>query len=265
MMRISIVTPSYNQGQFLRRTIDSVLSQRGDFDLEYRVLDGASTDDTLDILRSYGDQLTWISERDGGQIAAINEGLRTANGDVVGWLNSDDVLESGALARVARAFEAHPRVEWVHGRCTIIDEHDREIRRWMSAYKHFRCKRHTFQKLLLGENYISQMTTFWRRSVHDQIGYLDPRHDLSFDYDFFLRLAKRGDPIYLEDTIAAFRWYNASKSGEGFARQLEQATEIALGFGEHDVWMTARTHAKRMTIMGIYRVLFAARSAGIRL
>jgi glycosyltransferase involved in cell wall biosynthesis len=263
MLRISLVTPSYNQGHFLRRTIDSVLAQRGDFDLEYRVLDGASTDDTLEVLRSYGDQVSWVSERDGGQIAAINKGLRAATGDVVGWLNSDDVLQPGALARVARAFEAHPRVEWVHGRCVIIDEHDREIRRWMSQYKHFRCKRHTFHKLLLGENYISQMTAFWRRSVHDEIGYLDPRHDLSFDYDFFLRLAKRGDPIYLDDTIAAFRWYDASKSGEGFVRQLAQATEIALAFGEHDAWMTARTHAKRLTIASIYRLLFAARSAGI--
>lgn len=265
MLRISLVTPSFNQGPFLRRTIDSVLSQRGDFDLEYRVLDGASTDETLDILCSYGDRVSWTSERDGGQIEAINKGLRAATGDVVGWLNSDDVLQPGALARVARAFEEHRRVEWVHGRCVIIDEHDREIRRWMSQYKHYLCKRHTFRKLLLGENYISQMTAFWRRSVHDEIGFLDPRHDLSFDYDFFLRLAKRGDPMYLEDAIASFRWYVASKSGGGFMRQLEQATEIALSFGEHDVLMTMRTHAKRMTIASIYRLLFAARSAGIRL
>lgn len=261
MLRISLVTPSYNQGAFLRRTIDSVLAQRGnDFELDYQILDGASTDDTLEILKAYGDRIQWVSEPDGGQIAAINKGLRAATGDIVGWLNSDDVLEPGALARIARAFAAHPRVEWVHGRCKIIDEHDREIRQWMSAYKHFRCKRHTFRNFLLGENYVSQMTVFWRRAVLDEIGYLDPKHDLSFDYDLFLRLARRGDPIYLEDTIAAFRWYDTSKSGEGYIRQLAQATEIALAFGEHDAWMTARTHVKRKAIETVYRVLFAARA-----
>src|SRR5262245_25539695 len=127
-MRISIITPSFNQAQFIRRTIDSVLSQDGDFELDYRVVDGGSTDGTIDILKSYGDRLAWTSESDRGQVDAINKGLARADGDIVSWLNSDDTLMPGALQRIVSAFEQHPETEWVHGRCPIIDEHDREVR-----------------------------------------------------------------------------------------------------------------------------------------
>src|SRR6476660_9299939 len=126
-MRISIVTPSYNQGAYIGRTIDSILSQEGDFELDYRVIDGGSTDDTVAVLKSYGDRVAWTSEKDKGQVDAINKGLAKATGDIVGWINSDDLLLPGALAKVADAFRARPSVEWVHGRCVIIDEHDQEV------------------------------------------------------------------------------------------------------------------------------------------
>jgi len=184
-MRISVVTPSFNQAQFIRRTIDSILGQTGDFELDYRVIDGGSTDGTIEILESYGDRLRWKSERDNGQVDAINKGLRETTGDVVGWVNSDDILLPGALARVAAAFEAHPEREWVHGYCKIIDRDDREVRRWVSAYKAFRARHHTLENFLT-ENYVSQMTAFWRRSVHDEIGYVDPTIRFAFDYDLFV-------------------------------------------------------------------------------
>ena len=259
-LRISLVTPSYNQAPFIGRTIDSVLSQTGDFELDYRVLDGASTDGTVELLRSYGDRVAWVSARDAGQVDAINKGLREATGDVVGWLNSDDVLLPGALARVAAAFTANPQAEWVHGRCVIIDEHDRPVRRWVSLYKHYRCQRHTFENLRT-ENYVSQMTAFWRRSVHAEIGYLDPELDLAFDYALFLALAQRGAPIYLPDELACFRWYDTSKSGAGFARQVDQATRIAARFGALSPWTRVRTEAKKLAIVNISRVLGVARSA----
>lgn len=263
-LRISIVTPSYNQGHYLKRTIDSIITQQGDFDLDYRVYDGGSTDTTLDVLRSYGDRVRWVSEKDKGQIDAINKGLRAATGDVVGWVNSDDTLRPGALARVAAAFASDPHVEWVHGRCAIIDENDREIRRWVSLYKHLRCKRHSFQNLLT-ENYISQMAAFWKRDVHQTIGYLDPTHDLSFDYELFLKLAERGDPIYIEDELACFRWYDTSKSGAGFARQIQQANDIARSFGDYGMWVRARTGMKKLAVVNVYRALVKARTAGIPL
>jgi glycosyltransferase involved in cell wall biosynthesis len=253
-VRFSIITPSYNQAVFIRRTIDSVLAQTGNFELDYRVVDGGSTDGTLDILRSYGSRIAWLSERDDGQVDAINKGLRAADGELFGWVNSDDVLLPGALDRVAAAFAAHPEAEWVHGRCRIIDEHDRTIRRWVSRYKHYRCRRHSFANLLT-ENYISQMSAFWRRRVHDEIGYLDPAYDLSFDYDLFLRLAERGAPVYLDDELSCFRMYGVSKSGAGFAAQLDQTTAIRARYGQPSGWTGLRAEAKKFAILNIYRAM----------
>ncbi|NVB77406.1 MAG: glycosyltransferase [Kofleriaceae bacterium] len=259
-MRVSIVTPSFNQAKFIGRTIDSVLSQTGDFELDYRVIDGGSTDDTIEILQSYGNRVNWVSEPDRGQVDAINRGLRAADGDIVAWLNSDDVLLPGALARIVAAFRAHPEIEWVHGRCKIIDEDDREVRRWVSAYKHFRAQRHTLQNFLT-ENYISQMTVFWRRDIQEELGYLSNAFRYAFDYDLFLRLAHRGDPFYIEEPTACFRWYETSKSGGGY---VEQMTETA-DRGAVSPHATLRTRlfgrAKKVAIIGTYRALALAREA----
>jgi glycosyltransferase involved in cell wall biosynthesis len=257
-LRISLITPSFNQARFIGRTIDSVLSQTGDFQLEYRVVDGGSTDGTIDVLKSYGPRLQWVSEVDQGQVDAINKGLSAATGQVVGWLNSDDLLLPGGLARVAEAFTGHPGTEWVHGRCEIIDEQDRAVRRWVSRYKHFRARRHSFANLLT-ENYVSQMTAFWRRSVHEQIGYLDPRWRLAFDYDFFLRLASRGDPVYIQSPIACFRWYPTTKSGSALGRQFDESIAISARYDVSRGWTAARRQAKNAAFKGIYRLLAAAR------
>jgi glycosyltransferase involved in cell wall biosynthesis len=258
-VKISLVTPSYNQAQFIERTIDSVLAQRGDFELDYKVIDGGSTDGTVDILKRYGDRLTWISERDRGQVDAINRGLRGATGDIVGWLNSDDVLMPGAFDRVATAFRDHPEIEWLHGRCMIIDEHDREVRRWISAYKHYRSRHHSLAAFLT-ENYVSQMTVFWRRGVHAEIGYLDPEIRYAFDYDLFLRLAQRGSPLYLEDPVACFRWYETSKSGGGFVVQMTETVEIASRSRAANNWTRVQALAKKSAIINIYRALGVART-----
>jgi glycosyltransferase involved in cell wall biosynthesis len=255
------VTPSFNQARFIGRTVDSVLSQEGPFELDYRVIDGGSTDGTRAILESYGAQLRWVSEPDQGQVDAINKGLQAATGDVVGWINSDDLLMPEALARVMEAFEATPTVEWVHGRCVIIDEIDRPIRRWVSLYKHYRCQHHSFDNLLT-EDYVSQMTAFWRRSVHDEIGYLDPRLNLAFDYDLFLRLARRGAPVYIKEPIACFRWYEASKSGGGFASQAREAAEVATRHGAGaNTWIHTRMRGKQAAIVGLYGAMRFARAA----
>lgn len=252
---ISIITPSFNHAQFIERTIQSILTQHGNFDLEYLVLDGGSTDGTVDILRRFDGQLIWSSTPDKGQVDAINKGLRAATGDIVGWVNSDDILMPGALAKVAAAFMTQPQVEWVHGRCEVIDLHDQPIRRWISAYKHFRAQRHSFRNLLT-ENYVSQMTTFWRRRVHVEIGYLDESLKLAFDYEFWLRLAKRGDPIYLEDRIACFRWYETSKSGANYKRQFEEDAEIAAQYVPSDDWLLgARKRLKNIAIYNIYQIM----------
>ncbi len=263
-LRVSLVTPSYNHAQFIERTIDSVLSQRGDFDLDYRVIDGGSKDGTVEILKRYGDRLSWKSERDRGQVDAINKGLRSATGDIVGWLNSDDVLMPGALDRVVTAFQRHPQVEWLHGRCLIIDEHDREVRKWITAYKHFRAQRYSLQGLLT-ENFVSQMTVFWRRGVHEEVGFLDDTYKFAFDYDFWVKLAERSDPLYLPEPIACFRWYETSKSGEGFVIQMTETADRGARAKGASAWTYVSANVKKNAIINIYRALGYARGVAGRL
>lgn len=225
-MKISLVTPSYNHGEFIARTIDSVLAQTGDFELEYVVLDGASSDQTHEILSSYADRLTWKSQPDDGQIDAINKGLSSATGDIVGWLNSDDVLLPGALQRVADIFRRNSNCQWLHGDCKVIDREDREIRKWISAYKRYHALRYSRSRLLT-RNFISQMTVFWRRELMGQVGYLDPSLKLAFDYDYWLRLSAVCPPEYTRARLAAFRWYDSSKSGANYRAQFAEDALIA--------------------------------------
>jgi GT2 family glycosyltransferase len=218
-------------------------------------VDGGSNDGTIEILEKYGDRIHFTSEPDRGQTDAINKGLRAATGDIVGWLNSDDLLLPGAIDRIVAAFSEHPEAQWVHGRCEIIDERGRPVRRWVSLYKHWMAKRHTFERLL-GDNYICQMTTFWRRSAQEQIGYLDPDLTLAFDYEYWMRLAKRGAPVYLSDRIACFRWYDTSKSGANYVEQFRQNTEIAMRHAPPGMrWLRLRKRAKNAVYATIYRLI----------
>lgn len=257
--KITLVTPSLNQGTFVERTVRSVLDQEGDFNLEYLVYDGGSTDGTLEVLRKYEGPLRLVVEPDAGQSNAINKGLRAATGDVIGWLNSDDLLYPGALARVCEAFRARPDLPWLHGRCEIVDEHDRPIRRWVSAYKDFRCRRYSRRSLLV-ENYVSQMTVFWRRSAMERAGWLDESMRYSFDYEYWLRLSALGDPVYLEDRIAAFRWYTSSKSGSSFERQFREDEEAFRRHAPPGALLRAHKRLRTAQIVGAYRLLRALRA-----
>ena len=257
-LRISIVSPSFNQVPFVARAIESVLGQEGDFELDYHIVDGGSTDGTLDVIARYAGRLSWVSEPDQGQADAINKGLARAAGDVVGWLNTDDVLAPGALSRVAAAFRDHPRTEWVHGKCDIIDREDRVVRAWLTAYKDWRCRRYTYRRLLL-ENFLSQMTVFWRRRVHGEIGFLDTTLNMAFDYDLWLRLARRGDPVYLPERIASFRWYETSKSGASYRRQFEEDYRVTRRYAASDRLLVLRKLLRNIEIVAVYRLLAALR------
>jgi len=254
--RISIVTPSLNQAAFAERTVESVLSQQGDFDLEYLVYDGGSTDGTLEVLRRHAGagRLRLVVEPDRGQADAINKGLRAASGDILGFLNSDDILYPGALARVADAFRREPGALWVHGKCEIVDERDRPIRGWVTAYKERRCRRYSHRSLLI-ENFISQMTVFWRSSVHERVGYLDASLRYSFDYEFWLRLAGLGDPVYIPERQAAFRWYRTSKSGSSFRRQFEEDLAAFHRHAPPEALLRLRKRIKNAQIVAAYRLL----------
>lgn len=257
--RISIITPSLDQARFIERTIESVLSQEGEFDLEYLVVDGQSTDGTLDILRNAQGRLRFTSEPDRGQADAINKGLRAASGDVLAWLNSDDVLLPGALDRVARTFAADRRAQWLHSSCEIIDEGGRPIRRWIGRYKDWRSRRYSYRSLL-GENFISQMTVFWRREAMQAAGLLDDSLHFAFDYDFWLRLGRLGDPIYLREKLAAFRWYETSKSGATFSKQFAEDYQVFLRHAPPDPFLRLRKRLWNGQIVSVYRLMAALRA-----
>jgi len=233
-MKISIITPSFNQAEFIGRTVDSVLAQQGDFDLEYLVVDGGSTDGSQEVLAERiaaageRERLTCriISEPDEGQADAINKGLRMATGDLAAYLNSDDVYEPGALARITRYFQEHPEVQLVTGYCRIIDANDREIRRWITRYKNFFLRRASFRRLLV-ENFISQPATFWRRSLHDEIGFFDKDQFMVMDYDMWCRIASRYGIEVIPEYLASFRWHVSSKSGQHYERQFRDQYRVA--------------------------------------
>ena len=208
--KISIITPSFNQGDFIEQTILSVLSQ--DYpNLEYLVMDGGSSDTTLTILKKYSGKVTWISEADKGQAHAINKGLRRASGSIVGYLNTDDVLLPGTLKKVADAFINDPQTVWVTGKCRIVDEENNEIRRPITVYKNTLLGSHNFS-LLLMTNYISQPATFWRREALESAGYLDENLRYVMDYEYWLRLYSRWPPVFIPEYLAVFKIHRNSKT-----------------------------------------------------
>jgi glycosyltransferase involved in cell wall biosynthesis len=226
MLKISIVMPTFNQAGYIRRSIDSVLSQKGDFELELIVVDGASTDSTVEVLKSYGQAIRWISEPDKGQSDALNKGLAMAGGQIMGWLNSDDLYEDGALAAAAEVFASEPDTQWVYGKARVIGPDGREVRRWITLYKNLRMRRFSYSKLL-AENWISQMGVFWRRSAWEQTGPVRSDLHLAMDYEYWLRLGARWPGRFIDRYLGCFRWYPASKSGANFKNVFAVEIDLA--------------------------------------
>ncbi|MDD5757936.1 MAG: glycosyltransferase family 2 protein [Desulfobulbaceae bacterium] len=224
-MKISIITPCLNAAPFIERTLLSVLEQCGDFELEYFIVDGVSTDGTVEIIRRYENRLHLVSEKDPGQASAINKGLKLATGDVVAFLNADDCYAPGALAAVAAVFE-DPHVHWAFGKCDIVDTHDHPIRRLITAYKNYHLQRAS-RRRLLAENFISQPAVFWRHSVMTEVGFFDESEYFVMDYEYWLRLWQKYEPMFLDRYLASFRWHEVSKSGVGFTRQFSDELRVA--------------------------------------
>jgi len=216
--RVSIVTPSYNQGQFIEETIRSVLLQ-GYPDLEYIIIDGGSTDGSVDIIRKYEDWLAcWVSEPDKGQSDAINKGFARARGDIFAWLNSDDTYEPGAISMAAQYLIEHPNVGMIYSDCNFIDETSRVIGRHRTG--HF-----DLNELLRGYNHIPQQATFFRREVWQKAGPLDITLHYAMDYDLWIRIGLNSCVRYIPGVPANFRvWHDAktvSNRHKAWAEQLK--------------------------------------------
>lgn len=213
---ISLVTPSLNQGKFIRATIESVLSQ-GYPDLDYRVQDGGSTDETLAALRAYEPRVPFVSEKDRGQADAINRGLSRAKGEVLGYLNSDDVLLPGALAAVGEAFAANPDLLFVWGRARYLDEAGDAVSPYLVSPDAI--------ERLADACFIAQPAAFFRRQVWDAIGPFDESLHHTMDYDYWLRIAERyprSRMRFLERELAGCRMHANAKTVAGWTRALDE-------------------------------------------
>jgi len=219
--KISIVTPSLNQAAFIERTIRSVLTQQVDKSVEHIVVDGGSTDGTIEILERFSQNIRFTSETDRGMSDALNKGFSLCSGEIIGWLNSDDLYLPGTLQKVADFFSNHPDCMWLYGNCRMVDEHDNEIRKWITAYKIRKSAVFSFKRLLV-ENFISQPTVFFRRIALEQAGPVDINLPTAMDYDLWLRLAKLGKPGFINDFLASFRVHRGSISARSYRKQFEE-------------------------------------------
>jgi glycosyltransferase involved in cell wall biosynthesis len=202
---VSIVTPSYNQARFLESAIQSVLAQ--DYPaIEYIVIDGGSSDDSVEIIKKYADRLAhWVSEPDKGQTDAINKGFSKANGEILAWLNSDDTYEPYAVAEALTFLQGHPNVGMVYGDANFIDRQGRVIGRFPAAQTNYR-------RLRRGYVHIPQQAAFWRASLWEQVGPLDPSFTFAMDYDLWVRLARITELRYHPRVWANFRLHGDSKT-----------------------------------------------------
>jgi glycosyltransferase involved in cell wall biosynthesis len=228
---LSIITPSFNQARFLGQTIRSVLDQ--DYpSLEYLVMDGGSTDGSVEILESHRSRLRFVSERDEGQTAALNEGFRRTRGEIVAWINSDDLYARGALPAVGRFFAERPSVEWLYGRCPIIDVEGRTIRPLVTLYKELWARRYSYHRLLV-ENFIGQPAVFFRRRLLDRVGPLDPAYHFAMDYHLWLRMGEEAAPAFFDRELAFFRISGENKTSrsyrKSFSEELDAARRVAAG------------------------------------
>ena len=230
--RVSIVTPSFNQGEFVERTVRSVLAQ--DYpDLEYIVVDGASTDGASNTLETYRDRLDHlIIEPDRGQADAIHKGFALCTGDILGFLNSDDLLRPGTVRFVSEFFSQNPSVDAVYSNRIHIDEDDRIVNLWILPPHSDYC--------MSRWDFIPQETCFWRRSLMERAGSVDPSFNFALDYDLFVRMMSKGRFMRVNRFLAAFRLHPGSKSttlyetvGRPEVAKVQQANGIKIHWYDH--------------------------------
>lgn len=233
---ISVITPSYNQGRFIERTIQSVLNQDVS-GVDYFVADGDSTDETVQILKKHDDRLRWVSGKDNGQADAVNKGIKATSGEIIGWLNSDDIYYPGALAAVKDFFDSHPHVDVIYGDANHIDEDDNVIEPYYTEDWDY--------ERLKDICYICQPSVFFRRRIIEKAGLLDDKLQYCMDYEYWLRLGKQADFVRLDRTLSGSRMYEKNKTVKA---KVSVHKEINDMFKERfgsipDKWIFAFAHA----------------------
>jgi len=215
----SIITPSYNQANFIEETIKSVLDQAGDFSIQYIVADGGSTDGSIDIIKKYarlitdgqyplknnGVDFSWWSHLDNGQSDAINQGFRKAKGDYVAWINSDDTYTQGAFREALEAFRANPKAGLIYASMQEVDEKGKLIR--LQVPQPFDVRRQIREG-----NFVPQPSTFMRRRALLDVGLLNPKYHYAMDYDLWIRIGKKYEGVFVDGVWSKFRFHPNSKT-----------------------------------------------------
>lgn len=231
--KFSIIIPSYNQGKFITQTIDSILSQSYK-NIEILVIDGGSTDETIDILKTYGDKIFWLSEKDRGQTHAINKGLAMAKGDIIAYLNSDDYYLEGSLERVANIFESNKGSLWCTGDYLIVDENGNTIQNLIGKYKTFFRNRISLN-ILSVLNPINQPSTFLSKKLIDKVGLFNESLHYVMDYEYWLKAIQFQNPIIIQEKLSGFRIHTNSKGGSQYNKQFKEEFEIAKAYQKNSV------------------------------
>jgi len=205
---VSVVTPSYNKGAFIEETIISVKNQTYPR-AEHIIIDGGSTDNTLNVIKKYEGayNMQWVSEPDNGQSDAVNKGWRMAEGEILGWLNSDDTYMPWAIETAVKILTDHPDVSMVYGDCNIVNEYGEVISR--CSAREFNLK-----EMLCRGNMVPQPAAFLRREVLDEVGYLDTNLHFAMDFDFWIRIGLKFKVEYIPQLLANFRLCPGTKSGD---------------------------------------------------
>lgn len=230
-LKISIITPSYNQAKFIEDTIQSVLQQSYK-NFEHIIVDGGSTDGTIEILRKYP-HLKWISEKDRGQSNAINKGFHMASGKIVAWLNSDDYYERNIFAEIADYFNKNSGCNFLYGDIVFVDEKKQPVR-------HISGDVMGYHKLLENPDLIRQPSSFWRRSVLEEVGMIDENLHMVMDFEFFLRIAKKYEMHYINRNISYFRFYSNGKTSRLKKKQIYELTRILIRERKLQVYKSSR-------------------------
>lgn len=226
--KISIITPSFNQGHFIKETIESVLNQNYP-NLEYIVMDGGSTDNTVEILKSYKNKIDWVSKKDNGQTDAINTGLKKSTGEIVAYLNSDDVMLPNTLRTVAETFMSEPNTMWLTGDYFIIDANGNIMQSFVANYKKF-LRKYPNKTVLSIANFIIQPSTFWRRSLTDEIGLFREELNYVMDFEYWMRTIERYPIKVLPNHFSLFRIHGNSKGGALYEKQFAEEHKIVLEY-----------------------------------
>lgn len=238
-LKFSVITPSFCQGRFIERTIQSVLSQKSpDLEIEYVICDAGSTDETIEILQLYDDEIRWISEPDNGQADAVNKGIAITKGEIIAWINSDDIYYPGTFEVIKKIFASNPDIQVIYGDADHIDEQDLFIEVYPTEPWNY--------QRLIETCFICQPSVFFRRNLVDQYGKLDDSLKYCMDYELWLRYGQHTPFYYLPRKLAGSRLYKDNKTlSQRIAVHYEINNMLHSKFRSvPDKWIFAYAHVK---------------------